>query len=447
MQRQKTIAKWLVIILLLTVAVGAYIIYDAVYEGASGGAAADDTRPPSSDTGETPLPSDPVDDEEETPPSPPYYTFLPRPTQNYAGIEVAHAGGEGYETVLGAVFTADARYIFFSSTSEEYDCRGGGLYAAVITDGKLIAVTRFADADCTFGGAKLTSGGVAVAVSDNEKGSLLLFAANGTVKGETELPAFRNAFLLLSGKDLEIFLSDGSALMSCSVDASLSVTRSPFRHAGAYAVKEGFSAGGSFTLIAEDERDTAVLSYSHERGFISKKVYEKTRFMQIVPLAGEDGAALCMLGGREDGVILSVLGLDGEEEAATVVEGSSEAALFGDGVSVTLVRTGLTETYCRHLDLISSEPTDLAVGEILAVKESGDDRVILSVDGEDRMDILLSSKGGGFLSVAECDYAGCNAVCELIGGELVTVFSTTSDEGIFFERFGGADAYSVSIPL
>ena len=74
------------------------------------------------------------------------------------------------------------------------------------------------------------------------------------------------------------------------------------------------------------------------------------------------------------------------------------------------------------------------------MKESGDDRVILSVDSEDRMDILLSSKGGGFLSVAECDYAECNAVCELIGGELVTVFSTTSDEGIFFERFGGADA-------
>ena len=99
MQRQKTIAKWLVIILLLTVAVGAYIIYDAVYEGASSGAAADDTRPPSSDAGETPLPSDPDDEEEETPPSPPYHTVLPRPTQNYAGIEVAHAGGEGDEAV------------------------------------------------------------------------------------------------------------------------------------------------------------------------------------------------------------------------------------------------------------------------------------------------------------------------------------------------------------
>ena len=37
MQRQKTIAKWLVIILLCTVAVGAYIMYDALYVGEGGG--------------------------------------------------------------------------------------------------------------------------------------------------------------------------------------------------------------------------------------------------------------------------------------------------------------------------------------------------------------------------------------------------------------------------
>ena len=55
MQRQKTIAKWLVIILLVTVAVGAYIMYDALYLGG-------DTAEGGSTT-ETPSPTpDPVPD-------------------------------------------------------------------------------------------------------------------------------------------------------------------------------------------------------------------------------------------------------------------------------------------------------------------------------------------------------------------------------------------------
>ena len=105
MQRQKTIAKWLVIILLVTVAVGAYIMYDALYLGG-------DTAEGGSTT-ETPSPTpDPVPE-----PEPPYYTTLPRPVQNYGGIAVSHAGGEGDDVTLGTVFTAERVFLFFSSAS------------------------------------------------------------------------------------------------------------------------------------------------------------------------------------------------------------------------------------------------------------------------------------------------------------------------------------------
>ena len=149
MQRQKTIAKWLVIILLCTVAVGAYIMYDALYVTKGSGADAGDAQPvlpPSSD---------------EQPPHVPVFTELPRPTQNFAGMQVAHTGGEGDDILLDAVFTSEATYLFFSSSSAEYDCRGAGLYVAVWKDDALIAVTRFAEKDSVFGGGKLTADGVA----------------------------------------------------------------------------------------------------------------------------------------------------------------------------------------------------------------------------------------------------------------------------------------------
>ena len=144
MQRQKTIAKWLVIILLVTVAVGAYIMYDALYLGG-------DTAEGGSTT-ETPSPTpDPVPE-----PEPPYYTTLPRPVQNYGGIAVSHAGGEGDDVTLGTVFTAERVFLFFSSASNEFDCRGAGTYLAVFSDDELLSVTRIGGENAVFGGAKLT---------------------------------------------------------------------------------------------------------------------------------------------------------------------------------------------------------------------------------------------------------------------------------------------------
>lgn len=133
MQRQKTVAKWLAIILLCTVAVGAYIMYDALYVDGGGQASA------GADGGgnETPVP-DPE-------PDPPYYTTLPRVSQSYGGQKVAHAGGEGNDEFCETVFTAQSTLMFFSSDSLEFDCRGEGLYVAVFSDSQLNAVTRFAD--------------------------------------------------------------------------------------------------------------------------------------------------------------------------------------------------------------------------------------------------------------------------------------------------------------
>ena len=212
-------------------------------------------------------------------------------------------------------------------------------------------------------------------------------------------------------------------------------------------MREGFAAGGSFVLAADNGQDVAVITYTHASGFINTKTYSQTSFKQIVPVVGEDGAAFCLLGGRSDGVLLSVIGADGAEESAAVLEGSADAALFGDGTSLTLVRTGLTETYCRHLDLISSVTTAFTVGDVLAVRESGGKRVILSRSEDGRATAWLSEDGGGFLSVAECDGGEGNAAAEFYGGSLALVLSSRSRDGIFFENFGGADAYFVRIPL
>lgn len=439
MQRQKTIAKWLVIILLCTLAVGAYILYDALYVGDLGGAAADDVIPPGEN--DDPTPSDPIE------PDPPYYTELPRDTQNFAGMNVGHAGGEGTDTVLDTVFTSDCVYVFFRSSSAEYDCRGAGLYAAVFKDNSLAAVTRFGESTDSFGGAKQTADGVAAAVSDEKNGRLVAFASDGSIKGETALPSFGSAYLLLSGSVLFVFSSDGTALQCTSVARGLTATVIPFRLSGGHTVREGLVTADGIILVAEKDNDLCVIKFSQNEGFMTQLTYTETSFMQIVPLAGEEGAAFALLGKTAAGLRLAVFDAECRSEAETVIEGAENGVMFGDGVSLTLVRTGVTETYCRHLDLISSSPTSAVIGDIVAVRSSGNVRFYASVGDDGGMSVFVATDGGEFSSLMECVFAGGTLSSAVTDGKLLLSFSTSSTEGIFFENFGDTDAYFVVLPL
>ena len=111
-----------------------------------------------------------------------------------------------------------------------------------------------------------------------------------------------------------------------------------------------------------------------------------------------------------------------------------------------LVRTGLTQTFCRHLDLIASAPTDLEVYGVAAVRESGGKRALVTRDAEGGVEVLLSSDGGDFVTLAECSGGEGNVRAEFLDGDLVISLSSSSREGIFFENFGAGDAYLLRLP-
>lgn len=430
MQKQKTVAKWLVIILLCTLAVGAYILYDALYVSPSGGEAAGGAA--------TPIP-------EPEPPAP-YYTTLPRQSATFAGILAAHAGGEGEDTLLDAVFTADGSYLFFSSSSSEYDCRGAGIYLAFHTDGKLLSVTRFAGAEATFGGAKLTADGVAALTSEDETGRLTLFDKTGNVKGECALPSFDAASPVLTKDGLVVLFAENETLGALTVEEGLSADISPFRLNGGYRVMTVMAGREELLMAAERDGDIAIIRFTENDGFNVKIVYENTAFRQLLPIAGEDGAAYALLGKKPEGLFLAVFGADLASVAETVSDGGGEGVLFADDVSLTLMRTGRTETYCRHLDLISSAPSDNSFGEVKAVRSDSDGDVFVALGSDGRMRIFSEDASGNFESVAEFSPGKGKVLISKRGDRLVVAFSSTSEEGIFFENFGGADAWLVELP-
>ena len=126
MQKQKTLAKWLAIILLSTVAVCSYVLYDVLYLEKQEDQATADNSQGTEDT----IPEDPTPPEVHIP----YYTTLPRYGESIEGVRVTHFGGENNDTLLDVINFGKKCFAIFSSSSVEFDMRESGLAVAVIDE-------------------------------------------------------------------------------------------------------------------------------------------------------------------------------------------------------------------------------------------------------------------------------------------------------------------------
>ena len=126
MQKQKTLAKWLAIILLSTVAVCSYVLYDVLYLEKQEDQATADNGQGVEDT----IPEDTTQPEVHIP----YYTTLPRYDETIEGVRVTHFGGESNDTLLDVINFGKKRFAIFSSSSVEFDMRESGLAVAVIDE-------------------------------------------------------------------------------------------------------------------------------------------------------------------------------------------------------------------------------------------------------------------------------------------------------------------------
>ena len=176
-------------------------------------------------------------------------------------------------------------------------------------------------------------------------------------------------------------------------------------------------------------------------------MYTNTELLQIVPLAGEEGTAYAMLGKTADGGVLTVLNAEGAQEASAALGSLDGAVIFSDGISVTLVRSGVTETYCRHLDLISSKPNTMNFGKVLYVRNSQDARLfavslaqsteIYMLDGSDELKSLVS------LPAQDVE----RLTAAVRGGSVDIAFSTAYAQDVCYQNFGKSDCFLLSVNI
>lgn len=427
MLKQKTVAKWLAIVLLLTVAVGSYLLYDAVFKNADGTADAVEKTDDATADSEVQQP---------TPPHVPFYTTLPRKAETINGATVSHVGGESDDFFKGAVAVGNVNFVFFNSDSVEYDLREKGLNLAFFKDDELQFVDKISDGE--YLDSKLSEKGVALATKESENLTLSVFSLSGELSAKTTLPYADDFSFYLHGNTLTSFsLADGYLHFAEYLN-SVKEQRSPYvvKTKGTSIDKVVFS-GGKYLVITSSDENVYGYSFELNSGFSAAFSLDKLSLLQIESVGGLTDSKLTLLLKGEKGLVLSTLSNDFSLQERKAVDGVSSGVIIGNGDSFDLVANGKTLTFCKHLDLILIAETPFVFDDVSAFLRGKNSLIFIAKNGDNFS--LLSTENGVLATLPE------SVISPLIlpaQNGVKILFSSSSSSGITRASFGGFDVYS-----
>lgn len=260
MQRQKTIAKWLAIILLLTSIIACYIAFSSIIKDKN-------SLPPdiagadTDNSGNTGNPDD-------NPQPKPVYSAFPRAAEDVNGMSVSHVGGEDNDRLLGTVYYLKKRYVFFYSASEQYDVKECGIHIAVFENKALLTTVKIAGAEETFITAGIAENGLLVITKNAAQTKLRLLDGSLAVTCENSFPLYSDYKLYITSASARLYTADERYIYSYTISNSLDVKRSNF----VYPIENGkivytAALGAYDTLFVQSAQGAGLLTFAAADGF------------------------------------------------------------------------------------------------------------------------------------------------------------------------------------
>lgn len=431
MHKQKTVAKWLAIVLLCTIAVGSYLIYDAFYADKNIGT--EIAANASSD-------KDKVDDnpEQNTPPEPPkepYYTTLPREGEIIGGVSVAHTGGESTDTYHKSVAFGKKVFAFFTTQSREYDMKKNGLSLAIFEDESLISTLNVSDTE-NFGDCKFTPNGILLTTSA-DNGRAYLFSEEGRLSADVDIPSFDNGKFYLDGSTpLWFYTSNGVLRCGSFVDGLLFQRSSFLFETGDCELKIVFKKDNIAYIITENENGICGYSFEQYKGFKLLFSLDNLAFRQFLPTS--DGYSVIV---GSDGINPVVVSFDQSMSPVayrTLVE-CTDGAAYTSKDGFTFVGNGTTYGLCKHLDITSSSKNGMTFSEVRAFSPYKDGFCLLALN--EKGYTVHSQNTDIFIA----ENVECPSLIQTSSGVRLT-FSSDSHSGLCRANFGDTDVFTLVFP-
>lgn len=352
MQKQKTIAKWLAVILLMTIAVASYVVLSALVSSDQDknnnvAGANDDDKPDA--------PSQIVEPK-------PVYSTLPRKSESVLGTSVAHVGGESEESVLDAFYFAGKTCLVFRTESTQYDVKESGIYIAIFNENTLEKTIKIADKNDRFMTYCMTRNGVAIFLCDADSTIVKILDENFEVVCENSTEVYDAIEATYTGKSIEAFCSLNGRIRRVAFDDSLRVSTDTFVMQTEQATFIQVIKFSDKTLLFMQDNEIALGAiFCENTGFTKRFSLNKHRFLQVMPIAKSNEQSFVALFATENGLSVYSFSSSLEILAKYTVENETFGALLRSESGLNLVCKTKCVRLCSHLDFISETPVSAIV--------------------------------------------------------------------------------------
>lgn len=431
MQKQKTIAKWLAVVLLLTVAIACYVALSAVLPQKTKNsdiAGANDSRP---------------DETTEK-----VYSSFPRQSQSVDGAKINNVGGSDNDSLVATAYYEQKTLVFFKSDSSDRDVKNPGLYAACFVDGTLESVVEITGQNSVFLDCTPSKNGLAVFTSDGEKTSVILLDKELKIKARNSTENYVVLKTFIHSNEVFAIAYDGKELKRIRVDSALNVSGDNFVFecdAQDFCVIDY----GDEVLVFATCRDGArFVTYNHNTGFTQTYFKDKARVLQILPVVASGEQRFVALLKDSDGI-------DAISLSHTLVLLESHrlsdarcAVAFAKNNAVRVVTDAGVFNFCSHLEPtlkttlqsigISKDYSAFSAAQgapecMVATRENACD--VLLFDGEKFVEIIsLPRVENALFATSSFGNAG-----------VFVAFDCNNDSRYTYMGFGKRDVFATSI--
>lgn len=269
MQKQKIIAKWLAVVLLLTVAIACYVgLSSIIKKDGDNVAGANGTE---QNQGEITVSKT--------------FSVLPRACENVGGIKVNHVGGSGNEKVLKTLFCFSKTLVIFCTDSDDRDVKEKGIYIAAFCDNTLEKVVKIASDNESFLDCSQSRNGLVVFILSPSGTRVVTLDESLSVKARCTTKKYTLLTTYLHANELNAIAYDGNEMTNVFVGDNLEISTDNFVLSQTDIVDIKVIAYCENVMIFANTADTAFCAtYNRNTGFRQSFTQIKARLCKSCPL-------------------------------------------------------------------------------------------------------------------------------------------------------------------
>ncbi len=340
MQRQKTIAKWLSVVLLTTIAIASYILLSTIGKSAPSDSA---VAGAGNTTFQTDVPTPPL-----------VYSTLPRACETIDGLNVAHVGGSSQDTIIDYANFCGKTLVFFRSQSNDRDVKESGLYAAVFDSQTTLESTiKIADENAKYLASSMGKNGLTVFIQNQEKTDVILFSDEMKIGAKTSLDRYDSITPVSSVEGLYLCF-DSECMRMLKIDGALNATYDNFVYQSSdITIVETFYINGKTLIFAQDTNFVKILQYSQESGFICHFSQDKSTLLQVLPIVASNEQTFVTLIKSQDALTVNSFDIDLHALQSRTLPSSDKAVMLTTDIGIEVLCGSDIIRYCPHLDFLA----------------------------------------------------------------------------------------------